>query len=490
MLIRLPKHTLVPLGCLLCICLLHSPASAQLFKKKKTEAAAPAPDAPTQATEDAAAADAPEKEKKGLMKKVFGKKDKAAADDTADTTTARRSGLARSVDKLFGGKEAEPLAQDPQAQRQLQSLRSYATQYEQSLEQGDYESALRYLQLYQSSQDSLVALKSQREAALRQAEAQRAQLATQRLRTYGVAAGAAVLLIVVGVLFFLFVQKKRTNRALAQKNDALAAANAEIAEAQRKLRLSHDDILQSINYARRIQFAILPAMQHIHAAFDDAFVFYRPKDIVSGDFFWFWQNNKRVMIAAVDCTGHGVPGAFMSVLGMSLLNQIAADHPDADAGTLLDHLHQGIISSLRQKESGAIQQDGMDIGLIVWERGTRTIHFAGAHNPLYMVTADGLTEIKGDKSPIGGARYAGHTFSNHTLAVPAGASLYLMSDGMADQFGGPHGRKYTYKRLRDLLQKLQPQSMSAIGTQLEHSLQDWKGNFEQLDDVLILGVRI
>ncbi|MBX3102079.1 MAG: SpoIIE family protein phosphatase [Bacteroidetes bacterium] len=468
---------------------------AQLFKKKKTEgtetdnSSGKLPEAADDA-DDGPDQDHP-KEKKGILRKVFGKKDKNG-DSTlvADTTLLRRGGLARSVDKLFGGKEAEPIAQDAQAQRQLQSLRQYASRYEQSLEEGDYESALRYLQLYQGSQDSLVALKSQREAALREAEAQRAELADERLRTYSLAGGAGLLLLLAGVLLFLFIQKRKTNRALSEKNEALAAANAEIAEQQYKLRLSHDEMVESITYARRIQFAILPAMQHIHAAFADSFVFYRPKDIVSGDFFWFWQNEKRVMIAAVDCTGHGVPGAFMSVLGMSLLNQIAIEFPDEEPGVLLDNLHMGIINSLRQTETGALQQDGMDISLIIWEKGTRQISYAGAHNPLYMVSADGLTEIKGDKSPIGGARYASHTFTSHSLAVPQGATLYLFSDGFPDQFGGPDTRKFTYKRLREMLVKLQPQSLSAIGTQLDYALQDWKGHHEQLDDVLVIGIRL
>lgn len=422
--------------------------------------------------------------------------------------------------RLFGGEDAARNAIDSTT-AENEELRGYAAGYEESIRNGDVAKARAFLEKYQRVRDSLAFARLEIQAAQYDAEMARhdaevlareneiktkqAAIATQEAKisqTINYGLGGAILLVgaFVVVLVRSIRQKRKANALLNDKNAQLADSNAALSQAyeeiqtqQEALERQHENIMESIKYARRIQEAILPEQDPIQGTLDDYFIFYKPKDIVSGDFYWFHVSDGKTYIAAVDCTGHGVPGAFMSVLGISLLNQIVRDHPEATAGQLLDHLHKGVQHSLHQLggEKGTMgQQDGMDLGLAILSKDKRSLQFAGANNPLYLIRNGELEELKGDRAPIGGSTYAAHAFSSYDIKVAPGDRFYLFSDGFADQFGGEKGRKFTYKRLRQWAMRQNGEAMAAQRASLSDEFDAWRGNREQLDDVLVIGVRL
>ncbi|MBN4071155.1 SpoIIE family protein phosphatase [Crocinitomix catalasitica] len=250
------------------------------------------------------------------------------------------------------------------------------------------------------------------------------------------------------------------------------------------------EIIDSINYAARIQAAALP-MQSIKAKlFPNSFVLFLPKDIVSGDFYWFGEKNGKNLIAAIDCTGHGVPGAFMSMIGNSFLNEIVLERGTTEPAIILDKLRAKIIRTLAQDESGPSQKDGMDMALLSFDNSTGTVEFAGAKNPLYYIRGGELNEIKGDKMPIGEEAGEHRDFTNHQLELQSGDVYYLFTDGYPDQFGGPRGKKYKYSNFKKLIMKHHQLQMSEQESLLLEEFTDWKASFEQLDDVCVIGVKV
>jgi serine phosphatase RsbU (regulator of sigma subunit) len=216
-----------------------------------------------------------------------------------------------------------------------------------------------------------------------------------------------------------------------------------------------------------------------------------PKDIVSGDFYWYSQKGKNLIIAAADCTGHGVPGAFMSMLGIAFLNEITGQMKKYLAGTILDRLRENVIKSLHQSDERDTQKDGMDIALMVLDMETRIIKFAGAYNPLYIFRNNELIEHKGNRMPIGIHARDKEKFINHELQLEKGDELFLFTDGFPDQFGGPKGKKYNYKKFKTLLKdNCAIKNQEEKREHLHAAFLDWKGEHEQLDDVLVIGVSI
>jgi PAS domain S-box-containing protein len=247
-------------------------------------------------------------------------------------------------------------------------------------------------------------------------------------------------------------------------------------------------INDSINYARRIQGAILPDNRIIRQAFPESFIFYKAKDVVSGDFPWFLQRGDDTFIAAVDCTGHGVPGALISLIGYFLLNDIVRSRKVSDPGEILDQLDEGVTQTLRQDSDDSRTKDGMDISLCRINKNT--VQYAGAHRPLYHMQKGEMNEIKGDKFPIGGGIYKNQTkFTTHTIKMHKGDSIYFCSDGFPDQFGGPDNRKFGPKRTRALIQENHMKSMDEVHKALAGSWEDWKGEEKQTDDVLMIGIK-
>jgi len=250
-------------------------------------------------------------------------------------------------------------------------------------------------------------------------------------------------------------------------------------------------ITESINYAQRIQSAIIPDTKLIKKYLPNSFIFYEPRDVVSGDFPWFFVNGDNIYIAVVDCTGHGVPGALLSFIGYFLLNSIV-DHDEVlNAATILDRLHSGVRKTLRQEEDEASARDGMDIAMCVINNKKKTIQYAGAHRPLFYVRNGNLEQFKGNRKAIGGIpprRKKEKDFENYSINYKPGDRIYFFSDGLPDQIGGEAGRKYQIRRIREAVVKLNEKSISDIGKFFKEDFFEWKSEQKQIDDVLLIGV--
>lgn len=247
-------------------------------------------------------------------------------------------------------------------------------------------------------------------------------------------------------------------------------------------------INDSINYAQRIQGAILPDNRVIRDVFPESFIFYKAKDVVSGDFPWFLQRGDDIFIAAVDCTGHGVPGALISLIGYFLLNDIVRSRKVTDPGEILDQLDEGVTQTLRQDSDDSKSKDGMDIALCRINKNQ--VQYAGAHRPLYHMQKGEMNEIKGDKFPIGGGIFKNQTnFSTHSIKMSKGDSIYFCSDGFPDQFGGPDNRKFGPKRTRAIIQEHHDRPMDEVHDIMVKSWTEWQGEEKQTDDVLMIGIK-
>lgn len=288
------------------------------------------------------------------------------------------------------------------------------------------------------------------------------------------------------------------NEQLKQQKEEIVAQRDEI-ETQRDTILQNisiithqkKEILDSIRYAFRIQCAILPPLYYVDKCFPDNFILYLPKDVVSGDFYFVEQARGYTVIAAVDCTGHGVPGAMMSVIGYDLLNQAVKINGITKPSEILKFLDTGVTNILRQANNESGVKDGMDLSLLSINNQLRTVEFAGAYNPVYYISRNGLQEIKGDKMPIGlNTDGNADEFTNQGVPVYRGDMLYLFSDGYADQFGGPDGKKLKYKKFREILLSVSGESLENQQILISRAFEDWKGGQQQVDDVLVIGLRI
>ena len=250
-------------------------------------------------------------------------------------------------------------------------------------------------------------------------------------------------------------------------------------------------IMDSIYYARRIQNAILPSFAMIERHLKNYFILYMPKDIVSGDFYWMHEADGLFMVSAVDCTGHGVPGAFMSIVGYNQLNYAVNVKKARTAADILDELNKGVISTLNENKSDSSIKDGMDMALCVFDFLAKKVEFAGANNPLVMVRNESIVKFKGDRFPIGA--FEGENpqlFKNTEIDLIDGDCLYISSDGYVDQFGGPENKKFMSKRFEELLLKINSLSMNEQKEILQNKLSEWKGTNEQVDDILVIGIRV
>ena len=254
------------------------------------------------------------------------------------------------------------------------------------------------------------------------------------------------------------------------------------------------EITDSINYACQIQSAVIPSTEIIAGKVSDYFVLFKPRDIVSGDFYWATTKENKLVVAAVDCTGHGVPGAFMSMLGIAFLNEIVnrlfeKHGNNLKACGILNELRERVITSLHQTGKLGENQDGMDMALCIIDTDTNQLQYAGANNPLYLIRNNVLTEFKADKMPIG-IHYTTLPFTNNIIDLQKNDTVYIFSDGYADQFGGESGTKFKKKSFQEMLVKLQDFSMPEQKKKLEQQFDNWKGIYEQIDDIIVIGLRI
>lgn len=278
-------------------------------------------------------------------------------------------------------------------------------------------------------------------------------------------------------------------KAIKKENKIL---ENKVAERTKELEEKNRDITSSIEYAKRIQEAILPSKDFIFSRIKKGFILYKPKDIVSGDFYWFGEKNGNRIFAVVDCTGHGVPGAFMSMIGHNLLNQVVQEKGIVDPGEILNNLHKGVQDALRQGRNEINTNDGMDVSLICINDATGEIKWAGANRPLVLIDSEGtMTKYDGNKYPVGGAQIdVNRVFTTHRISKTLPSMAYMFTDGYADQFGGDKGKKFMVKRFNDLLLQVHLKEALMQKGELEKSLEDWRQNHEQVDDVLVVGIAV
>lgn len=381
---------------------------------------------------------------------------------------------------------------------------------------GAYKQSLNYYKTYSALKDSLneqeiTQLEMQYEFDKKQHKLEfekkqkETELEKQKILTHAFIIGFVLMLLIAFLIYKNYKRKKETNRQLALQNEEIKQKNEEIqaqrdeieeqrntATAQRdKIAKQNELITDSINYASKIQNAVLPQESYIDEVLPEYFILFQPRDIVSGDFYWISQHEDKVVIAAADCTGHGVPGAFMSMMGVSLLNEIITNNNLTQPDLILNQLREYVIESLHQNERDNRPKDGMDIALCIMDKQKTRLQFSGAHNPLYIIRNNELMELPGDRMPIGiQLKKTDQSFTLHQMDLKPGDSLYMFSDGYTDQLGGKKREKFKKKKFKELLLSLQDHSMEAQKQVLKQKFDEWRGHNQQIDDILVMGVRV
>ncbi len=374
-------------------------------------------------------------------------------------------------------------------------------------------SALNYYKLYINLKDSLNSQKinelelqynfdkEQRIKEFNQRQKdleQKAKLQRQKILTWVFIGGFIFTLLLAYVIFKNLQRKKKTNQLLTKQKQEIENQRDEI-EAQRdfvtkqrdQIALQNTIITDSIEYAKRIQTALLPQEKFMKKVLSDYFVFMKPKNIVSGDFYWVSEKNNKVIIVVADCTGHGVPGAFMSMLGVAFLNEIVNKNDILEPDQILSQLRTSIIESLHQEYGILGSKDGMDLALCIIDNAALKLKYAGAYNPCIIIRNNEIYELQPDKMPIGiHAVKVDKEFTNKDFDLQKDDIIYLFTDGYIDQFGGETGQKYRQKPFRELLLKIASKDMSKQKDMLEKTMKKWQADRSQLDDMMIMGIKI
>ncbi len=347
---------------------------------------------------------------------------------------------------------------------------------------------------------------------------QKAKARNQQILIFSGLFGILLIVIIVYVLFKSNKTKKTANIKLAKQNKEIEEKSFELQTASEKISKQNLNITQSINYAKGIQQAMLPHIENLNSLIPESFILFKPRDVVSGDFYWFKEvdsksdiykvmnlfkktsdkekkeqvptNNldKKILISAVDCTGHGVPGAFMSMIGYNLLDEII-DKGINKPNLILEEMHRGVRFSLKQDTTD--NKDGMDMALCVYSKKDNLIEFSGAKNPLIYIRNNEIFQIKGDNNPIGGLQSSDIKFTSHKIEITEPTWFYIFSDGFVDQFGGPDGRKFMIKNFRKFLLEIHERPMDEQKEILDVTFEGWKGSdFQQIDDILVMGFKL
>jgi serine phosphatase RsbU (regulator of sigma subunit)/Tfp pilus assembly protein PilF len=380
---------------------------------------------------------------------------------------------------------------------------------------GNYKEAYEYLDLFSRMKDSILNVDNsklmnemnvkyeteKKDLELLKKDAtinkERAQTEKQSLLTKAFVSGFALMLILSFFILRANRQKQKANKIISQQKEEVERQRNEVAkqkeETERQketIQEKNKEIIDSINYAQKIQSAILPAPGDFMQKLAGSFLVFRPKDIVSGDFYWISEKEEYVFFTAADCTGHGVPGGFMSMLGFSLLNEIVNEKEIADPADILDLMRIKLITALRQKGASGENKDGMDMILCRHNKKTNELVYAAANNPLILVRGGVVTEYPADKQPVGIGPGEPRQFAQHSIQLEKGDCVYAYTDGYADQFGGPKGKKFKYRKLNDLLAEGASLPEREQKLRLESAFDSWRGNLEQVDDVCIIGLKI
>jgi serine phosphatase RsbU (regulator of sigma subunit)/Tfp pilus assembly protein PilF len=370
---------------------------------------------------------------------------------------------------------------------------------------GRYDSAYHYQSLYINANDSIKSVKNiqkmadlrtEFEVAKKQAEVD--VLRKNKLIQFIVIVGLVlILLLAIGIILLYYYSLKRSQRlttALDERRILLEKQSQELKEQREELIRQKEEIISSINYAKLIQSAILPPERYINELLNKNFIFYKPKEIVSGDFYWIKRVKNYTILVSADCTGHGVPGAFMSMLGISLLNEIVERREITQANQILNEMREQIKHSLRQVGNKEEPKDGMDLALCVIDNNNNLMQFSGANNPLYIIKNNNgkpeFKEIIADPMPVGFYLYNDESFSNHEIQLQIGDSFYIFSDGYIDQNGGDNNHRFSSSKFKKLLLDIHKEPMARQKAILEQTLKDWMGEHSQRDDILVIGVRL
>jgi len=350
---------------------------------------------------------------------------------------------------------------------------------------------------FKQKEDEAAALEAANQLLEKDKLQKETELKNEKLaRQLTTAAGVLIILVAAFILFGLISTRKKNQKLAESKrqieiiNADLEKTNAEVLSQKEIIEQKNQSITDSIQYASRIQTAVLPPEDFLTEWGLENFILFKPKDIVSGDFYWGNTKNGRIIAAAADCTGHGVPGAFMSMLGNAFLDDIVNNGNFNDAAEILNLLRNEIINTLKQKGTTGEARDGMDISLSIIDPKNSYIDFAGANNPLYLVRNGEMIRYPADKMPIGIHFVTAQPFTNHNIKIVSNDVIYMFSDGYADQFGGPKGRKLMYKPFQEILLRIHMLPMNEQKEILEAEFEKWKGDFEQVDDVLVMGIRL
>lgn len=401
---------------------------------------------------------------------------------------------------LFYGLSAIKLAQDAN----LIQLENYASKSLMNAykESGNCNEALKYAENLILTNDSLFAAKKTEALADMEAKYQNEKKQKeiellekdkiiilekskkQKIIIASITTGLGFLVFMVTFILRRLRITRRQKRIIEEKNVEISAQNTVISQ-------QNDDIVSSITYASRIQSAMIPPVDELHGILPNHFVLFKPRDIVSGDFFWTKRINNQIYIVVADCTGHGVPGAFMSMLGISLLNDILSGSKVIPPHQVLNELRARVIKSLRQTGDAKEAKDGMDIALCLLDMESNILHFAGAKNPLYLIRNGELVEYKADTMPIGiHPALDSKEFTSQTVEISPSDTLYIFSDGYVSQLGGDKYQTFKTKRFQELLRNINGLPMDEQKQTLDKALLDWQGEHRQVDDICVIGFRV
>jgi serine phosphatase RsbU (regulator of sigma subunit) len=363
--------------------------------------------------------------------------------------------------------------------------------------------ALKYYKIYMQYKDSVInternkaiaeaeskyeSEKKEQQLQLKNSELEKSQLKVSQRNSliYVFAIASLIFVVLLSFVYKQFVDKKKSNVLLVNKNEEIERQKALIEE-------KNKDITDSINYSQHIQQAILPSIERVRQHLPNSFVIYEPKDIVSGDFYLVEEVVGLIYLAVVDCTGHGVPGAMLSVFANSTIKNTIASNDFRDSpGAILSDLCFQFKSNLQSHKKSVTISDGVDMSICIIDRQHNKIHFAGARNNLFMLRNNELTDFPANRWGISGTNKGEHLFfTNHLIDVQKGDKFYLSTDGFMDQFGGPNGKKLKQKQLKDLLKKYAHLDFEAQATHLTDDFMAWKGKLEQIDDVTLIGFEL
>jgi len=384
---------------------------------------------------------------------------------------------------------------------------------------GRYDSAFHYLTLYINANDSIVNeeaiqkmadLRTEFEVAKKQTEVEilEKNKVIQRMVIFGL---AVILLLAIGIILLYYSSLKRSGKLMAaleerrlqleiqsselkEKNDTIVKSNEELKQLYEITNAQKQEIISSINYAERIQKAVLPPEDYVTELINEHFIFFQPKEIVSGDFYWIKQVKQYIILTSADCTGHGVPGALMSMLGISYLNEIVQRKEITMANQILNELRKEIKHSLRQTGKNEESRDGIDMALCVIDTSTGIMQYSGACSPLYIVSHNNgepaLRETKADQMPVGVSFSSDKSFTNHEIHLEIGDTFYISTDGFIDQTGGSNKTRFGSNNFKKLLLEIHDNPLFEQKKILQQTFKDWMGDNPQRDDILVIGARL